>query len=127
MMENNTTMVYCTLPHEISLEQQICYSEYSWWMDCFASLLIGFIGILLNATAVGVLLFTSLAESFFNYLLAFLALFDSLFLLNGILESFRNHVGKPSYLHNCIFVNFLYPLPGAPLANLASFHMVDLL
>ena len=109
--ENATGMLEgdCTLPYEISPEQWMWYSEYSWWMEGFGSLFVGSVGILLNITTVVVLLSTFLGASFFNWLLVCLALFDSLFLLNGVLEAFRNHVGKASYLHNYLFVNFLYP------------------
>ena len=78
-------------------------------MEGFGSLLVGFVGILLNITTVVVLLSSFLGASFFNWLLVCLALFDSLFLLNGVLEAFRNHFGKASYLHYYLFVNFLYP------------------
>ena len=109
--ENATGMLVedCTLPYDISAEQWMWYSDYSWWMEGFGSLFVGFVGILLNITTVVVLLSSFLGASFFNWLLVCLAIFDSLFLLNGVLEAFRNHVGNASYIHNYMFVNFLYP------------------
>ena len=112
MMAGNVTagdFLPCTLPYEITSEQWSWYKEYSWWMEGFGSILIGSIGILLNITTIVVLLGTFLGASFFNWLLVFLALFDSMFLLNGILEAFRNHIGHAPYYHHYIFVIFLYP------------------
>ena len=99
----------CTLPYEIPAEQWVWYNGYAWWMEGFGSIFIGSIGIFLNITTVGVLLGSFLGASFFNWLLVCLSVFDSLFLLNGILEAFRNHIGKASYHHHYVFVNFLYP------------------
>ena len=99
----------CTLPYDIPAEKWVWYNGYAWWMEGFGSLFIGSIGILLNITTVGVLLGSFLGASFFNWLLVCLSLFDSLFLLNGVLEAFRNHVGEASYHHHLVFVNFLYP------------------
>jgi len=112
MMENSTLdepNFGCTLPYDIPGEQWIWYNGYAWWMEGFGSLFVGFIGIFLNITTVGVLLGSFLGASFFNWLLVCLSVFDSLFLLNGILEAFRNHIGIASYQHHYIFVNFLYP------------------
>ena len=111
-MDNNTTFeqhLDCTLPYEIPQHYWIWYNDYSWWMEGFGSLLVGSIGILLNITTVAVLLGSFLGASFFNWLLVSLALFDSLFLLSGILEAFRNHISQTSFSHHYLFVNFLYP------------------
>ena len=113
MIENDTLAIQkleCTLPYEIPQENWLWYASYAWWMEGFGSIWIGSLGILLNFTSISVLLGSVLGASFFNWLLVFLAFFDSLFLLNGILEAFRNHIsGEPSYHHDYAFVNFLYP------------------
>ena len=99
----------CILPYEIPAEKWVWYDVYSWWLEGFGPLFIGSIGILLNMTTVVVLIGTRLCASFFNWLLVCLSLFDSLFLINGMLEASRYHVEKNSYLHNYIFVKFVYP------------------
>ena len=127
MAEENVTHeqpLDCMRPYEISPEQWVWYDEYSWWMEGFTSLLIGSSGILLNITTICVLLGSVLGASFFNWLLVFLALFDSLFLLNGILEAFRSHLGKTSF-HDYVFVNFLYPFRSVVMC--CSMYMTVLL
>ena len=112
-MESNSTYnesdISCVLPHEISENQWLFYHAFTWWLEGFGSLLIGSMGIIFNITTIFVLLGSELAASFFNWLLVSLAVFDSLFLLNGILEAFRNHLGLGTNLHDYIFVVFLFP------------------
>ena len=112
-MVNNTsfvTNVPCTLPHDISSDQWNWYNDYAWWMEGFGSILVSSIGVLLNITSMVVLLSSTLSDSLFNWLLVCLALFDSLFLVTGILEAFRMHIGgKASIYHFYAFAHFLYP------------------
>ena len=128
-MANNTSIamnVSCTLPYEISNEQWLWYNDYAWWIEGFGCILIGSLGILLNTTSMVVLMGSFLGASFFNWLLVFLALFDNLFLVNGILEAFRNHVGEEApHHHHYIFVNFLYPFRSVVLG--CSMYMTVLL
>ena len=98
----------CMLPYNISQQQLDLYDDISWWVEGFGAVLIGTCGTVFNATSIIVLLGSALRESFFNLLLACLALFDNLFLLNGILEAFRNHLGSVPY-HDYVFVAFLFP------------------
>ena len=98
----------CVLPFLITDNQWTFYDNISWWLEGLGSIIIGSLGIIFNITTIIVVLGSDLAASFFNWLLVCLALFDSLFLLTGILEAFRNHVGS-SYVHDYVFVMFLYP------------------
>ena len=111
-MENNSTtnqtLVPCVLPHEITDAQWDLYYAFLWWLEGFATVLIGSIGTFLNLITVFVLLSGELAASFFNWLLVCLAVFDIFFLLNGILEAFRNHFGSAN-VHAYVFAVFLYP------------------
>ena len=106
-MDLNETIVdengSCVLPVPITLNQWDFYDNFSWWLEGFASILIGSMGIIFNLTTINVLLGSDLAASFFNWLLVCLAVFDNLFLLTGILDAFRNHIGSSS-LHNYVFV-----------------------
>lgn len=108
--ENQTSLRtgFCILPYDISEDQWAFYYGFLWWVEGFGSVLIGSIGILLNLITIWVLLGSELAASFFNWLLIGLATFDVLFLLNGILEAFRNHLGSGNF-HVYLFVMFLYP------------------
>ena len=106
---SNESNMSCVLPHHITEEQWIFYNAFTWWLEGFGSVLIGSMGIFFNITTIVVLLGGELATSFFNWLLVCLSVFDSLFLLNGILEAFRNHLGLGTDLHDYIFVVFLFP------------------
>ena len=128
MMEMNETLnkqnIICVLPYNISEVQLIFYHDFSWWLEGFGSVLIGSLGIVFNATTISVLLGSELAASFFNWLLVCLALFDSLFLLNGILEAFRTYLGS-TILHNYVFVAFLFPFRSVVLC--CSIYMTVIL
>ena len=106
---NQSDPISCVLPYHISEEQWEFYHAFTWWLEGFASVLIGSMGIIFNSTTIFVLLGSELAASFFNWLLVSLAVFDIFFLLNGILEAFRNHLGLGTNLHDVIFVEFLFP------------------
>ena len=98
---------YCILPDCISKDKLNFHLDYVWWMDGVVPLVISVIAILFNLTTIIVVLGSELAANFFNWLLVFLAIFDNLFLLNRILESFRNHFVSTE-LHDYVFVYFLY-------------------
>ena len=108
--ENQTEIMagVCILPQDISEDQWEFYYAILWWLEGFGSVVIGLIGIFLNLITIFVLLGSELAASFFNWLLVCLACFDVFFLLNGILEAFRNHLGSNNF-HVYLFVTFLYP------------------
>ena len=107
---NNESYLSCVLPHTITDDQWKVYDTLEWWLEGVGTVIIGLLGVFLNIITILVLLNGELASSFFNWLLTSLALFDSLFLLSGISEAFRNHlVGGVSYYHDLLFVNFLYP------------------
>ena len=103
----NDTNVSCVLPHSITENQWMFYNEILWWLEGFGSVLVGSIGIVLNLITICVLLGSELAASFFNWLLVCLAMFDSLLLVNGILEACRSHIGSTNF-HTYMFVVFLY-------------------
>ena len=118
--------VSCILPYEISNEQWEWYNDYAWWIEGFGCILIGSLGILLNTTSMVVLMGSFLGASFFNWLLVCLAVFDSLFLLSGIAEAFRTHIGGTgSYEHHYAFVIFLYPFRSVVLG--CSMYMTIIL
>ena len=97
----------CILPFCISKDEYEFHLDYRWWIEGVGSASIGVLGLLFNMTTIIVVLGSDLAANFFNWLLVFLALFDNLFLINRILESFRNHVIN-SEIHKYAFVSFLY-------------------
>ena len=107
---NETTTVagYCILPEDITGNQWLFYHSFTWWFEGFGSAFIGSIGLFFNLITICVLLGGDVAASFFNWLLVCLAGFDAFFLLNGILEAFRNHLGSSNF-HVYLFVNFFYP------------------
>ena len=113
-MELNSTLfndsnIGCLLPHPISEDQWVFYNTFAWWVEGFGSVLIGLIGIFFNTTTIFVLLGSELAANFFNWLLVCLAVFDSFFLLNGILEALRTHLDMSTNFHTFMFAVFLFP------------------
>ena len=110
MAENETSDVtsgLCILPQTITEDQWAFYHAFLWWVEGFGAILMGSMGISLNVITIFVLLGTELAASFFNWLLVSLAVFDIFFLLNGILEALRNHIGSTN-THTYVFIVFLY-------------------
>ena len=107
--ENETIIVtgFCILPYDITEYQWQFYYAFLWWLEGFGSALLGTIGIFLNLITIIVLLGGDVAASFFNWLLVCLASFDAFFLLNGILEACRNHLGSSNF-HVYLFVTFFY-------------------
>ena len=107
---NETTVFtgFCILPEDITEKQWQFYHAFTWWLEGFGSALIGSVGLFFNLITILVLLGGDITASFFNWLLVCLAGFDAFFLLNGILEAFRNHLGSTNF-HVYIFVVFLYP------------------
>lgn len=109
---NESSIENCELRTEITELQWLLYYVYVWWVEGFGSVFTGVIGIFFNIITIGVLLGSELSASFFNWLLVSLSVFDAMFLLGGILEAFRSHIGSSSF-HNLVFVEFLYPFRGA--------------
>ena len=98
----------CVLPNDITEAEWSFFDNFSWWLEGFGSIFIGSIGIVLNLISIFVLCGSELAASFFNWLLVCLALFDILFLFNGILEGIRRYFGSTAF-HRHIFLKFLFP------------------
>ena len=114
MEYNDTTSVEqnysCILPNEITDDQWNFSYSFSWWLDGFGTVLISFVGIVLNVTSIIVLWGSELAASFFNWLLVCLAIFDILFLMSCTLEAVRGHIlDGNTAIYNQLFVHFLFP------------------
>ena len=105
---NLTMLDPCILPYTITENQWEFYESFLWWLEGFGAVLMGLIGISFNLTTICVLLGSELAANFFNWLLVTLSVFDIFFLVNGILEAFRNHFGSIN-IHTYIFAVFLFP------------------
>ena len=69
---------------------------------------IAVVGILMNLVFCYVLSHKEM-RSLFNFLLIALAIFDNLFLLSQILESFRDHFKMATQIHIVLFPKILYP------------------
>ena len=77
-------------------------------MEMFGYLIVVVMGLTLNALAVLVLCTATMWNNFFNRLLFCLAVFDSLYLLCGLSEWFRNRLQSSIQLY--MFVNVVYPV-----------------
>ena len=96
----------CTYPYTLTEEALSIPVSFAWWVEVFGAIFIGFTGIGLNVVTIFIVLGSKLSRNFFNWLLIILVIFDSNFLLVGILEAFRKHFG--SNVLNYIFVNILH-------------------
>ena len=107
MSYKNSTITIC----EPTEEEWAFLTTTSWWIQGIASLVLSSFGLLLNSLAAFILVSSKKSESvFFNRLLACLAVFDNLYLLNGISESIRGCLIQPHYYYDYIFIAFLFPL-----------------
>ena len=103
---NNTTSIIC----EPTEGEWKIYSNISWWMDGIASPVISSAGLLLNTLAIVTLTKSKKVESmFFNYLLVCLAIFDNLYLSNGILGAIRKYIIESSYSFDYVFIKLIFP------------------
>ena len=106
MPYTNSTIIIC----EPTEEEWEFLTTFSWWIQGIASLVLSSFGLLLNSLAALILVSSKKSESvFFNRLLACLAVFDNLYLLNGISESIRGYLIQPNYYYDYIFIAFLFP------------------
>ena len=76
----------------VTKEQIEFQQEHGWWVQYLASIIAALFGLILNVIGIVTLLDRRLKEVFFNQLLLCLTIFDILFLICGLNESFRAHV-----------------------------------
>ena len=103
---SNETLIKCN--ETLSQSQSQIIDTFSLWISVFAYLLVGLVGFVLNLIAMCVLLSTNMWNNFFNRLLMCLSIFDSGFILCGLLELVRRQ-WSDSLIHSKLFVHFLYP------------------
>ena len=86
---------------------------YSWWFEGFGLIFVASYGGLFNMVAISLLLFTELANSYFNILLAWLAIFDNLYLLTSTLYHIPHAFELEMWGHvwfQTIFIYLLNPI-----------------
>ena len=90
----------------LTKEENEFQEVYGWWVQSFASLIIGSFGIIVNMVTIVVLSTKELRKLFFNKLLIGLTIFDNLFLMNCLYESVRLHIIKTDYcaLHGHLLI-----------------------
>lgn len=104
-------------------EQLTWFYQFCWWTEGVIQLVIGILGFIANCLVIPVLC-TKKMSNIFNHLLIFLALFDNVYLLCSVLESFRkNFASSPEHL--IIFIYSLYQLQN--IAFLCSIYTTVLL
>ena len=107
---NNTTTTPINTTCEPTEDEWETHYQISWWMQGIATPLLACIGLLLNCVAITILISSKKADSlFFNRLLVCLAVFDNLYLLNGISEAIRSYALEPNYFYDFVFIKFLFP------------------
>ena len=98
-----------TSSFELTESQKVISSTISWTFECVLTLMVAPLGVIFNILALYTLTSTKLFYSFFNKLLAFMAVYDILYLLVSISEAIRQFIFK-SCLHDYIFVIIVYPV-----------------
>ena len=98
-----------TSSFELTESQKVISSTISWTFECVLTLMVAPLGVIFNILALYTLTSTKLFHSFFNKLLAFMAVYDILYLLVSISEAIRQFLFK-SCLHDYIFVIIVYPV-----------------
>ena len=114
-INSSSSEVLNTTFHEISCVK-ISEECYQWLRDKPFSILLGgaiqvtiaVVGILMNVVFCYVLSRKEM-RSIFNLLLIALAIFDNLFLLSQILDSFRDHFKMATQIQIVLFPKVLYP------------------
>ena len=94
---------------KITDSQESIGENISWAFECVLTLLVSPFGVIFNVLALYLLVSTHLFKSFFNKLLACMAIFDILYLILSISEAIRQFVIK-TCIHDYIFVIIVYPL-----------------
>ena len=103
-MENHT-MVECN--NSLTLTEKQTAEALSWWLDIVAYIAIGIIGLALNILAVRILLSPTMWNNFFNRLIMCLSIYDSLFIICGLLEILRKWM--KTVIQQYLFAKFFYP------------------
>ena len=107
--EGNISAINGSVTCEPTVDEWKLYSSISWWVQGIASLILSSFGILLNSLALGILISSrNTKTASFNRLLVCLAVFDNLYLSNGISEALRGYLMKSRY-YDYVFITFLYP------------------
>ena len=104
---NNETNMTCNAT-VLTPEQKRILENYSWWMETVGHLIVGCIGIVLNSTTILVMSSKQMWKQFFNRLITLLAVFDIVYLVCEMSETFRHRTNTEVQHH--IFVRFVYPV-----------------
>ena len=113
IMEGNQTAITVyhppyTCSNDLTVGQYHFYVVFSWWSETVGALCLDSVGIILNIISIIIFASRKMRGCLFNQLLICLAIFDTTYLICGILEAFRRHLA-PSSLHQILFVNVFYP------------------
>ena len=108
MASSNKSVVHVfekrySMPYNLTDEQISIALSFEWWVELCGSIPICVTGIVLNLTTIVIVLGSKLSANFFNWLVICLVIFDTNFLLVGILEVCRKQLGESSFL-NYLFV-----------------------
>ena len=76
--------------------------------DCFSGDFISWVALAIVALTKS----KNVESMFFNYLLVCLAIFDNLYLSNGILGAIRKYIIASSYIFDYVFINLIFPTQG---------------
>lgn len=95
----------------LSEDQREFQEVHGWWVQGLGSVIIGCFGFVMNSITLYILTRQKLRKIFFNKLLICLTIFDILFIINGIYESYRLNMTKTNYCSMQGYVMVvLYPL-----------------
>ena len=104
---SNETNASCDYT-EVTPAEDRFLKNYTTLIELCGNLPISVVGVILNCVTLVILSSSSMRNNFFNRLLICLSLFDNVYLLCEVSEVFRHRFN--TYLHQSIFVNFVYPV-----------------
>ena len=102
---NETNCLY-----ELSSYQQGLLTNINTYLDFYGVITIASIGLFFNSITIVLLFDKDMAIVFFNLLLWHLAMFDNLYLLIGLFETFYWHVLSKTYFVDCLYYYLFYPV-----------------
>ena len=93
MEVNNSTLNNCACGRwDFTDEDETFLLQHGWWVQNFTSGLVGILGLFVNIIGIVVLSDRKMKKVFFNQLLICLAVFDIVFLICCLNDSFRRHI-----------------------------------
>ena len=112
---------------ELTQEENYVQEMHGWLVEGWFSVIVGLLGLVLNIITAYILSRNEFKNIFFNKLLICLAIFDILFLLNGLYKTLRINIMKTDICSLQDHISFLFLYPFRQIVMLCSIYMTIVL